>query len=242
VLAGGFSGSAARVAGAAAAVGCEGYRLYNEVVENNRSLRDRIINEAQYQENFASSTVECSGRAMGGLAGAALGQAAIPVPVVGAVVGGVAGAVAGGAHSAALFKGMWRLSGGKAKADDQVRCIEHRPGLHSFDENEVSQPAVHDTTPLHPISNEGYRAPALSEVRMSPYGHIGPPPPSNGIGSTIHGNRSSATRTSYKQCRLGPRMRNDSLRIWIFNVDISGSTMPCSCAPHCQTSSLNSQA
>uniref|UniRef100_A0A7S4SRK2 Uncharacterized protein n=1 Tax=Alexandrium monilatum TaxID=311494 RepID=A0A7S4SRK2_9DINO len=126
----GLKGPAARAAGAVAAVSCEGYALYREILEHNDQFDHRNINEDQYKERVCESAVSSSGRAMGGLAGAAAGQAAIPVPIVGAVVGGVLGAACGGYHANSLVRGAWRLSGAKAKGgDDLVRCVEHKPDM-----------------------------------------------------------------------------------------------------------------
>merc|ERR1712066_362455 len=70
---------------------------------------------------------------MGGFAGVAIGQAAIPVPLVGAVVGGVVGAACGGLHADSFARGMLRLSGNKAKGgDDLVRCVEHHTSDNLF--------------------------------------------------------------------------------------------------------------
>lgn len=99
--------------------------------KKTEQLKDKVINKDQYAEGVTMCSVAASGRAMGGLAGAALGQSAIPIPVVGAVIGGVAGAVVGGAHSETFAHGIWRLSGNKAKADDQVKCIEHKDEYQS---------------------------------------------------------------------------------------------------------------
>lgn len=126
ILQGGMHGPAARFAGAAAAVGCEAYRLYGEVQEKSQQLKDKVINQDQFTEGVTMCSVSASGRAMGGLAGAGVGQAMIPIPIVGAVVGGVAGAVVGGVHSETFASGVWRLSGNKAKAADNVKCIEHK--------------------------------------------------------------------------------------------------------------------
>lgn len=124
----GLRGPAAKVVGTAAAVGCEGYRLYSEVSGHKETLEHQKISEGQYQERVCDSTVTASSRALGGFAGAAAGQAMIPVPVVGAVVGSVVGATCGGLHAESLLRGAWRLSGGKAKGgDDLVRCVEHYP-------------------------------------------------------------------------------------------------------------------
>jgi len=144
----GLRGSAARVAGAVAAVGCEGYALYREIAEHGEQLGNRNISEDQFQERVCESAVSSSGRAIGGLAGAAAGQAAIPVPIVGAVVGGVLGAACGGLHANSLVRGAWRLSGAKAKGgEDLVRCVEHRPeGAEDLDSSvlapEVPEPVV----------------------------------------------------------------------------------------------------
>ncbi|CAK0894519.1 unnamed protein product [Prorocentrum cordatum] len=118
----GLRGPATRLAGAAAAMGCEGYALYKEVREHADKYKRRDISGSQYEEKVAESAITSSGRAMGGLCGAAVGQAALPVPIVGAVVGGLVGATAGGLHASSLVRGMSRLSGGKAKGgDDLVR-------------------------------------------------------------------------------------------------------------------------
>jgi len=124
----GLRGPMARAAGAVAAVGVEGYALYQEIAEHAEKHEQRTISSDQYQERICESALSSSGRALGGLAGAAAGQAAIPVPVVGAVVGGVVGAVCGGFHASSLVRGASRLSGSKAKGgDDLVRCVEHQP-------------------------------------------------------------------------------------------------------------------
>jgi len=124
----GLRGPAAKVAGTAAAIGCEGYKLYHEISGHGDKLVHRKISEGQYQERVCESTITCSSRAIGGFAGAAAGQVAIPVPVLGAVVGSVVGATCGGLHAESLVRGAWRLSGGKAKGgDDLVRCVEHYP-------------------------------------------------------------------------------------------------------------------
>mmetsp|Transcript_5844 Transcript_5844/g.13936 ORF Transcript_5844/g.13936 Transcript_5844/m.13936 type:complete len:393 (-) Transcript_5844:82-1260(-) len=121
------SGAAAKVAGAAATFGCEGYGLYQEVSAHNEKLGKGDISTDQFQEKVSESTITSAGRAMGGLAGVAVGQAAIPVPLVGAVVGGVLGATCGGLHANSFATGMLRLTGGKARGgDDLVRCIEHK--------------------------------------------------------------------------------------------------------------------
>jgi hypothetical protein len=124
----GMRGPAAKIAGAAAAIGCEGYALYKDIGEHSDALESRVISSGQFQERVAESTIASSGRAIGGLAGAVAGQAAIPVPVVGAVVGGVVGAACGGLHATSFSRGAFRLTGSKAKGgDDLVRCIEHKP-------------------------------------------------------------------------------------------------------------------
>lgn len=152
----GLRGPAARVAGAAAAVGLEGYGLYCEINEHGERLDNRSISEAQYQERVCESAVTSSGRAMGGLAGAAAGQAAIPVPIVGAVVGGVIGAACGGLHANSLARGAWRLTGGKAKGgDDLVRCIEHRP-------TSEAEPCAGAEARLQEPSSPAVRPPACS--------------------------------------------------------------------------------
>merc|ERR1719265_1631943 len=138
IVQGGMHGPGARVAGAAAAVGCEAYRLYGEVQEKSEQLRDNVINKEQYTEGVTMCSVAASGRAMGGLAGAALGQASIPIPVVGAVIGGVAGAVVGGVHSETFAGGIFRLTGGKAKADENVRCIEHKSNDQPVSQSECT--------------------------------------------------------------------------------------------------------
>eukprot|EP00439_Symbiodinium_sp_Y106_P068533 s2747_g11.t1 len=121
----GCRGPAARVAGAAAAMTVEGYALYKEIGRHCEQLEGKNISSEQFTERICESTVSSSGRAIGSLAGAAVGQASIPVPVVGAVIGGVAGAACGGFYANSLVRGAWRLSGGKAKGgDDIVRCAE----------------------------------------------------------------------------------------------------------------------
>jgi len=123
----GLRGPAARAAGAVAAVGVEGYALYQEIVDHADKHEQKTISVDQFQERICESAVSSSGRAIGGLAGAAAGQAAIPVPIVGAVVGGVVGAVCGGFHAESLLRGASRLTGSKAKGgDDLVRCVEHQ--------------------------------------------------------------------------------------------------------------------
>lgn len=124
----GCRGSAARAAGAAAAMTVEGYALYKEIGRHCERLEEKSISSDQFTEKICESTVSSSGRAIGSLAGAALGQASIPVPIVGAVIGGVAGATCGGFYANSLVRGAWRLSGGSAKGgDDIVRCVEHFP-------------------------------------------------------------------------------------------------------------------
>ncbi|CAJ1379827.1 unnamed protein product [Effrenium voratum] len=124
----GCRGSAARAAGAAAAMTVEGYALYKEIGRHRDQLDGKNISSDQFAEKVCESTVSSSGRAIGSLAGAAIGQASIPVPVVGAVIGGVAGAACGGFYANSLVRGAWRLSGGSAKGgDDIVRCVEHAP-------------------------------------------------------------------------------------------------------------------
>ncbi|CAE7530389.1 unnamed protein product, partial [Symbiodinium sp. CCMP2456] len=133
----GCRGPAARVAGAAAAMTVEGYALYKEIGRHCEQLEGKNISSEQFTERICESTVSSSGRAIGSLAGAAVGQASIPVPVVGAVIGGVAGAACGGFYANSLVRGAWRLSGGKAKGgDDIVRCVEHGTAdssNHAFD-------------------------------------------------------------------------------------------------------------
>lgn len=137
----GLRGPAARVAGAAAAIGFEGYGLYQELNEHGERLQENLISAGQYKDKVCESTVTSSGRAIGGLAGAAAGQVAIPVPVVGAVVGGLVGAAAGGLHASSLIRGAIRLSGGKQKGgDDLVRCVEHLPQEGGSD---LPQPTTH---------------------------------------------------------------------------------------------------
>lgn len=132
-------GPAAKIAGAAAAIGCEGYNLYQDVGGHSEQLENKNISKDQFQERVAESTIQSSGRAIGGLAGAAAGQAAIPIPLVGAVVGGVLGAAAGGMHASSFARGAFRLSGSKARGgDDLVRCIEHKPMNNSA---QVAAPA-----------------------------------------------------------------------------------------------------
>ena len=124
----GCRGSAARAAGAAAAMTVEGYALYKEIGKHCEQLEEKNISSDQFAERICESTVSSSGRAIGSLAGAAMGQASIPVPIVGAVIGGVAGATCGGFYANSLVRGAWRLSGGSAKGgDDIVRCVEHFP-------------------------------------------------------------------------------------------------------------------
>jgi len=123
------SGPAARVAGVAATVGVEGYELYKSIGEHYQRLNERTISGEQCQERILESVVSSSSRAAGGLAGAAVGQAAIPIPVVGALLGGVVGAACGGYHATSFVRGSARLAGSKAKGgDDLVRCVEHQPG------------------------------------------------------------------------------------------------------------------
>jgi len=144
----GLRGPAARAAGAAAAIGCEGYGLYKEISAHGERLQSRDISACQYQEKVYESTVTSSGRAIGGLAGAAAGQAAIPVPLVGAVVGGLVGAACGGAHAASFARGMWRMSGGSAHGgDDLVRCVEHRAGEERTCTTQDSDTAVVAASP-----------------------------------------------------------------------------------------------
>lgn len=122
----GLRGPAAKVAGAAAALGFEGYNLYREIGEHSEQLESKEISSDQYKEKICESAISSSGRAFGGLAGAAAGQVVIPVPFVGAVVGGLVGAACGGLQANSLARGVLRLSGGCAKGgDDLVRCIEH---------------------------------------------------------------------------------------------------------------------
>eukprot|EP00438_Fugacium_kawagutii_P031111 Skav214917 [mRNA] locus=scaffold2073:85523:86239:- [translate_table: standard] len=124
----GCRGSAARAAGAAAAMTVEGYALYKEIGKHCEEFGEKNISSDQFAERICESTVSSSGRAIGSLAGAAVGQASIPVPIVGAVIGGVAGATCGGFYANSLVRGAWRLSGGSAKGgDDIVRCVEHGP-------------------------------------------------------------------------------------------------------------------
>eukprot|EP00927_Polykrikos_kofoidii_P040166 TRINITY_DN34383_c0_g1_i1.p1 TRINITY_DN34383_c0_g1~~TRINITY_DN34383_c0_g1_i1.p1 ORF type:complete len:435 (+),score=71.66 TRINITY_DN34383_c0_g1_i1:123-1427(+) len=139
----GMRGPIAKLAGAAAAVGFEGYNLYREVGEHQEKLEDKKINSLQFQERCTESAVTSSGRVMGGLAGAAAGQAAIPVPLVGAVVGGLVGAAAGGFHANSLVAGAMRLAGGRAKSgDDLVTCTEHFPCKERNEGDSPSLPAV----------------------------------------------------------------------------------------------------
>lgn len=120
-------GSAARMAGAVAAIGCEGYVFYQDINEHQEKLSSRDISSDQYAERVCESGVTSSGRALGGIAGAAAGQAAIPIPIVGAVIGGLVGAACGGIHANSLVRGALRLSGSQAKGgDDLVRVVEHQ--------------------------------------------------------------------------------------------------------------------
>ncbi|CAE7323810.1 unnamed protein product [Symbiodinium natans] len=142
----GCRGPASRVAGAAAAMTVEGYALYKEIGRHCEQLEVKKISSEQFTERICESTVSSSGRAIGSLAGAAVGQASIPVPVVGAVIGGVAGAACGGFYANSLVRGAWRLSGGKAKGgDDIVRCVEHSADNYhnsprTFNEALIDQP------------------------------------------------------------------------------------------------------
>lgn len=121
-------GQVAKVAGVAAALSCEGYNLYQEVVQHGEKHKEGNINSDQYQERICESAVTSSSRCVGGLAGAAVGQAAIPVPVVGALIGGLVGAAAGGLQANSMVRGALRLSGSQAKGgDDLVRCVEYTP-------------------------------------------------------------------------------------------------------------------
>lgn len=122
------NGAVAKTAGAVAAISCEGFNLYQNITEHTDQLKESKISDDQYQEKICESSVTSSGRVMGGLAGAAVAQAAIPVPVVGALVGGMVGAAAGGLHANSLVRGALRLSGSQAKGGDNlVRCVEHQP-------------------------------------------------------------------------------------------------------------------
>ncbi|CAE7216506.1 unnamed protein product [Symbiodinium pilosum] len=137
----GCRGPAARVAGAAAAMTVEGYALYKEIGRHCEQLEVKNISSDQFTERICESTVSSSGRAIGSLAGAAMGQASIPVPVVGAVIGGVAGAACGGFYANSLVRGAWRLSGGKAKGgDDIVRCVEHTTDMSTPALKKVDSP------------------------------------------------------------------------------------------------------
>lgn len=104
-------GPAARVTGAAAAIGFEAYALYSEVTEHGNQKANAQISGGQYEDRVAGSGIASLGCAMGGLVGATIGQAAIPVPILGAVVGGVVGATAGGFHASSV-------TGGKQKGGD----------------------------------------------------------------------------------------------------------------------------
>ncbi|CAK9014609.1 unnamed protein product [Durusdinium trenchii] len=134
----GCRGSAARAAGAAAAMTVEGYALYKEIGKHCEQLEEKNISSDQFAERICESTVSSSGRAIGSLAGAAVGQASIPVPVVGAVIGGVAGAACGGFYANSLVRGAWRLSGGPAKGGDGiVRCVEHSVASESKEADQI---------------------------------------------------------------------------------------------------------
>eukprot|EP00929_Paragymnodinium_shiwhaense_P051572 TRINITY_DN25933_c0_g1_i1.p1 TRINITY_DN25933_c0_g1~~TRINITY_DN25933_c0_g1_i1.p1 ORF type:complete len:420 (-),score=66.85 TRINITY_DN25933_c0_g1_i1:130-1389(-) len=162
-------GPAAKLAGAAAAIGFEGYNLYNEVGDHSEKLTDQKISEGQYQDRCVESTVTSSGRAMGGLAGAALGQASIPIPVVGAVVGGIVGAAAGGIHANSLWGGAMRLSGGRAKGgDDLVKCVEHKPrGQELTQEQAAQDDSLLTSDPVQTL--DSYQQPQSVATKASPY-------------------------------------------------------------------------
>jgi len=122
----GLRGPAAKVAGAAAAMTVEGYALYQDIRHHGEKLETNSINADQFTERVCESGVTSSGRVFGSMAGAAIGQAAIPIPILGAVVGGVLGGTCGGLQANSLIRGAWRLSGGKAKGgEDLVRVVEH---------------------------------------------------------------------------------------------------------------------
>uniref|UniRef100_A0A7S1F822 Uncharacterized protein n=1 Tax=Noctiluca scintillans TaxID=2966 RepID=A0A7S1F822_NOCSC len=133
----GFRSSAAKTCGSVAAAGFEGYALYREVGEHGDKLDQKKISADQYQERVSESTITSAARAVGGLAGAGMGQLLVPVPVVGAVVGGVCGAAMGGFQATSFASGMLRLAGNKAKGgDDLVRCVEHLPSDPVIEEAE----------------------------------------------------------------------------------------------------------
>lgn len=139
----GLRGPAAKIAGAAAAIGCEGYALYKDIGDHQQQRAKQNISSDQFKERVTDSTITSSGRALGGLAGAVAGQAAIPVPIVGAMVGGIVGAAAGGLHASSFSQGIMKLSGGRAKGgDDLVRCIEHKPGGERAQHFSESSPAI----------------------------------------------------------------------------------------------------
>lgn len=161
----GCRGPVAKVAGAAAAIGVEGYGLYQEVNDHAEKLQTQAISAAQYQERVCVSAVSSSGRAIGSLAGATVGQAVIPVPVVGALVGGVIGAAAGGLHANSVVRGVWRLSGGKAKGgDDLVRCVEHKP--RSLGDSGPSGPSGPSGAPWPAVPVAEIHTPKLREAEL----------------------------------------------------------------------------
>lgn len=177
----GLRGPAARVAGAAAAFGCEGYALYQDIGQHKEELENKNISKDQFQEKVTDSTISSSGRAFGGLAGAVAGQAACPVPIVGAVVGGVIGAGIGGFQAQSFSRGLLAMTGGRAKGgDDLVRCVEHKPReelVQNFPDFSVAPPqrgdllqAPQDLRPRKPVpqatdtpSGRGFPAAAVED-------------------------------------------------------------------------------
>ncbi|KAF4677162.1 hypothetical protein FOL47_003004 [Perkinsus chesapeaki] len=126
-VAGVVRGGAARHAGALAAFGVEAVVFAREESAGRRVSGE--ISEHTHIANVSKAGISASSRALGSLAGCGLGQAALPIPIVGAVVGGLIGGLAGGELSNSLTRTAMTLTGERTQTSESPgnTHVKHAP-------------------------------------------------------------------------------------------------------------------
>ncbi|KAF4688060.1 hypothetical protein FOZ60_003226, partial [Perkinsus olseni] len=121
VLAGAVRGGAARHAGALATFGVEATVFAREFKESAGRRLSGEISEHTHVTNISKAGISASSRALGSLAGCGIGQAAIPIPIVGAIAGGLIGGLAAGELASNFTNTALRISeGGIADTEADV--------------------------------------------------------------------------------------------------------------------------
>ncbi|KAF4666086.1 hypothetical protein FOZ61_010188 [Perkinsus olseni] len=128
VLAGAVRGGAARHAGALATFGVEATVFAREFKESAGRRLSGEISEHTHVTNISKAGISASSRALGSLAGCGIGQATIPIPIVGAIAGGLIGGLAGGELASNFTNTALRISEGGI-ADSEADVVGRTEGV-----------------------------------------------------------------------------------------------------------------